>query len=193
MIFRKLEKIFLCKRLLRSFYHRLKVTVYLHLLWSHYGQPQRIASTLFCMLDEALGRYHTQMNARVDDMLAQPEVEVKSVREKIWAFKESQMRLGDAKGIIVGNVYIKFEEYLREGYGDGKGAFSALKAERIIAKTVFPLGTHTRKNVSKKSHKSEILVPISGTCHNHWLQISCSYGVPNARAAREVQRYVADT
>ena len=59
------------------------------------------------------------MNARVDDMLGQPEVEVKSVREKIWAFKESQMRLGDAKGIIVGNVYIKFEEYLREGYGDG--------------------------------------------------------------------------
>ncbi len=100
-------------------------------------------------MDEALAGYHTELNSRVDNMLRQPAVEAKSVREQLWDFKESQMRLGDAKGIIMGNAYIKFEEYLREGYGDGKGGFSELTAGRVIAKTVFPRAKNTRKNASK--------------------------------------------
>ena len=122
-------------------------------LSSSASEPLRTTTTaedsIDVILDEALRGYYTEMNARVDDMLLQPAVEVKSVRERLWDFKESQMRLGDAKGIIMGNAYIKFEEYLREGNGDGKGAFSELKAGRIIAMTVFPRGKQTRKNVSK--------------------------------------------
>ena len=49
----------------------------------------------------------------------------------------------------MGNAYIKFEEYLREGNGDSTGGFSELKAGRIIAKTVFPRGKKTRKNASQ--------------------------------------------
>jgi hypothetical protein len=37
---------------------------------------------------------------------------------------------------------------LREGYGDGEGGFSDLKAGRIIASTVFPRGKKTRSNAA---------------------------------------------
>jgi hypothetical protein len=84
------------------------------------------------ILDEALAEYHTQLNARVDDMHRELAVDTKPVRERLWDFKDSQVRLGSAKGIILGNVYIKFEEYLREGNGDNKGGFSELKAGSFI-------------------------------------------------------------
>jgi hypothetical protein len=60
-----------------------------------------------------------------------------------------------AEGIILGNAYIKLEEYLREGNGEDKdkGGFSELKAGRIIATTIFPRGKQTRKNASTNQVK----------------------------------------
>jgi hypothetical protein len=61
----------------------------------------------------------------------------------------------------MGNAYIKFEEYLREGNGDSTGGFSELKAGRIIAQTVFPRGKQTRKNVSENQKNIGIgIVPV---------------------------------
>jgi hypothetical protein len=104
---------------------------------------------LECILDEALTGFDLDLNARVDDMHRELAVQAKPVRQRLWDFYESQVKLGNAKGITLGNVYIKYEEYLREGYGDGKGGFSDLKAGRIIASTVFPSGKKTRSNAAK--------------------------------------------
>ena len=101
------------------------------------------------ILDEALAEFHLDLNARVDDMHREPVVQAKPVRQQLWDFLECQVKLGNTKGIILGNAYIKYEEYLREGYGDGEGGFSDLKAGRIIASTVFPRGKKTRSNAAK--------------------------------------------
>jgi hypothetical protein len=101
------------------------------------------------IIDEALAGFHTTLNTGVDSMHQLMGLATKSVRERLWEFKENQERLLNPKGIIMGNAYIKFEEYLREGNGDSTGGFSELKAGRIIAKTVFPRGKKTRKNASQ--------------------------------------------
>jgi hypothetical protein len=40
------------------------------------------------ILDEALAEYHTQLNARVDDMHRELAVDTKPVREQLWDFKD---------------------------------------------------------------------------------------------------------
>jgi hypothetical protein len=58
--------------------------------------------------------------------------------------------MGNTKGAILANVYLKFEEYLRLGEEVSKRArgCSELQAGRLVAKTMYPRAKLTRKNAS---------------------------------------------
>jgi hypothetical protein len=105
-----------------------------------------------CIMDEALADYGTELRARINDMHLQAGSPTKDVRERLWDFKASQEKLGNTKAALLANAYIIFEQYLRQGDGQGVGGFSELKAGRIIAKTVFPRSKYARKNTSRNKH-----------------------------------------
>jgi hypothetical protein len=107
--------------------------------------------TIDAILNEALAVYGTDLLARVKDINPNSGTVIKDVHSRLHEFKESQEKTGNAKGSILANVYLKFEEYLRLGDVDGKHkrGCSELKAGRLVAKTMFPRAKLTRKNAAQ--------------------------------------------
>ncbi len=89
------------------------------------------------ILDEALDEYGTDLLARADHMDPTSGGCVKDVRTRLFDLKLSQEKTGNVKGGVLTNAYLKFEEYLRVGNGDGKGSFSEFKAGRTVAVNMF--------------------------------------------------------
>jgi hypothetical protein len=89
------------------------------------------------ILDEALADYGTDLIARDHEKAQNSRVSKHDVRARLHDFKVSQEKTANVKGAILANTFLKFEEYVRLGDGDGKGGYSELKAGRIIAKTMF--------------------------------------------------------
>ena len=102
------------------------------------------------ILDEALADHGI---AWVHDMDQNAGLCEKDLRTRLWDFKISQEKTANVKGAILANAYLKFEEYLRLGAGDGTRGFSELKAGRIVAKTMFTreTGKVPRKNLATNS------------------------------------------
>jgi hypothetical protein len=119
-----------------------------------FPQPEE---TVDAILDEALAVYGTDLLARVNDMNPNSGTVIKDVRLRLHEFKESQEKTGNAKGAILANVYLKFEEYLRLGDDDSKQkrGCSELTAGRLVAKTMFPRAKLRRKNaaVSRRTQR----------------------------------------
>jgi hypothetical protein len=112
------------------------------------SQPQ---ATVEEILDEALAIYGTDLIAQRNDIGPNSGSVIKDVRSRLFEYKENQEKTGNAKGAVLANVYLKFEEYLRLGGVDSSHprGFSELKAGRLVAKTMFPRAKLTRKNASQ--------------------------------------------
>jgi hypothetical protein len=79
-------------------------------------------------------------------------VHEQDARTRLWEFRKHQVQTKNVRGATLTNAYILFEQYLHIGNGDCKGGFSLLKANRTVAKTVFPRPQQTRKNSSRYRH-----------------------------------------
>jgi hypothetical protein len=144
-------------------------------------------------LDEALADYGTDLIARDHPNDENSAVSKHDVRTRLHDFKVSQEKTANVKGAILANTFLKFEEYVRLGDGDGKGGYSELKAGRIIAKTMFTRdsGKVARKNVSQNRINRKYWYRYRArSMHHHWLPIFCGHRVSASRNARKMPRKI---